>query len=1080
MKQKIGKAIVIIIYTSIAFFSIAISAQAKNSESSNLSAQERLSIARSFLKKMKSGFSYADTHLLSGIDPNDPNAGNILQDGELLLFQPILPGRLKLDGLILAEYHDKNIFVSLRDFATLMKLAISVKVNDDEKTASGWYINEDKPFHFNAETLEARTDLGTFKANPNTFIKDGDIFVSINDLQKWTKIEFQALISTQQLKVASEHPLPIEDYYNRRKLNLQKHQAPDPVLPLIENDTPKAFEIPAVDVATSSRYRKNGAQDEGISTHTATVRTVGDFAHGTLTTQSRLNNTDQLVAVTANYERESVKPELLGPLKAKRYEIGDVVSTRFDLGGSSSQTLGARITNTDPLRSFSSPTTAISGQAFPGWDVELFREGALISFQEVDEDGFYLFEDVDLFGSDNNFKLVFYGPQGERQEEAIYIPIDRNRLANRGGIYDVSLSMDGKHTYNKSNFKDEDEGALNFVAHYERPFLDASALSARFRTNEHKNERNYVAGAGISTTFMETLINADTAVDDEGDTAARLVARKTLGKHDINNTLEWTSPNFDTEDDGDTNDIGNIKNTIRAIGPAPLPLGNNPRYNVSASYNENTEGDSTIQASTSFSTNIKRVSLNQQLTYQSNDNSPDDSLNSITNLSTTYGRNRFRLLADYQIDPVSDLNRVFASYQRYFSRDMDLTLEAERKYNQKINEFSAKLDWQAGFIRLSPQISYNTNKDFQALLNTRFGFLKEPHKSKLKFFDRNVSSNGALSAFVFLDTNGNGQYNEGEEKLEGISIKSIQNGGQAVTDENGIALFTRMQELRLTDVQLDQTSLQDPTWVSGFEGVSVLPRKGHIATVEFPVHISGEIDGTVFAQETLKVSTDKGFKTEEKSTALRNITIHLYNDKGKIEQTATTDSTGFYYFSTVPPGRYLLLASEKSAQYSNFSRMAPQTVEIGYDGTVIYGKNIIVKKGREDIPSEVKADLNDYKERHPHINFEDDNYEIVLNLGEYNSRLLMSVVQYKIKTRYAPILAGGTPMVPPPESYADTKTGKHTLRYGLRNSSIGDAYNRCKAMVVRGMNCKVEIFPAYMKQAKNEIIETSASETQAP
>lgn len=1065
--QKICKAIVLTFYTSVAFFSIVISPSlAKNSESPDLSQKERLSIARSFLKKMKSGFSYADSHLLSGIDPSDPNAGNILQDGELLLFQPVLPGKLKPEGLILAEYHNKNIFVSLRDFAAILKLPISVKVREEEKIASGWYISEDKLFYYNADTFEAKTDHGTFKANERTFVKDDDIFVSLDDLSKWTQIEFQPIISSQQLKITSEKSLPIEDYYNRRKLDLKKRKIPEPVLPRLEGDEPNIVGIPAVDVATSSRYRKRGNQEEGISTHSATVRTVGDFVDGTLTTQSRINNTDQLASVTANYKRESLQPELLGPLKAKRYELGDVISTRFDLGGSVSQSLGARITNTDPLRSFSSPTTEISGQAFPGWDVELYRDDALISFQEVNEDGYYLFENIDLFGSDNNFKLVFYGPQGERREETIYIPIDRNRLANRSGIYDVSLTMDGKQAYNKSRFKDADEGALNFVGLYERPFLDASALSASFRTNEHEGERNYVAGAGISTTVLETLINADAAVDDEGETAARLVARKTLGKHDFIDTLEYISPNFDTESGGDTNEIGSIKNTFRATGPAALPLGRNPRYNVTASYNQDTEGHDAVQASGSLSSNIKRVSVNQQLNYQSSDTLTDDRINSITNLTTNYGRNRFRATADYQITPDSDLNRLFASYQRYFNRDLDLTLEAERKYNQSINEFTAKLDWQAGFIRLSPQISYNSNKDFMALLNTRFGVLKGSHSGKPEFFDRNVSNNGALSAFVYLDANGDGQFNEGEEKLEGITIKSIQNGGQAVTDEHGIALFNRLQELRLTDVVLDETSLQDPVWVSGFDGVSVLPRKGHMATIEFPVHISGEIDGTVYAREM--TDSEDGTGTQQVSTPLRNITINLYNDEGEIEQSTTTDSTGFFYFTAVPPGRYLLLISEDSAEYSNFARMAPQAIEIGYDGTVIYGNNIYVEKGQNDIPSEVKVDLKDYKARHPHIDFEGGDYRIVLNLGEYNSRLLMSVVQYKLKTRYAPILSGGRQMVPPPESYADVKTGKHTLRYGLNTSSIEDGYNRCKALVVRGMQCKVEIFPAFMKHARNE------------
>ena len=141
------------------------------------------------------------------------------------------------------------------------------------------------------------------------------------------------------------------------------------------------------------------------------------------------------------------------------------------------------------------------------------------------------------------------------------------------------------------------------------------------------------------------------------------------------------------------------------------------------------------------------------------------------------------------------------------------------------------------------------------------------------------------------------------------------------------------------------------------------------------------------------------------------------------------------------------------------------------------GKNIYVEKGKKDIPSNIMASLDDYKTRHPHIDFEDDDYEIILNLGEYNSRLMMSLMHYKLKTRYLPILSGGSLIVPPTKSFADKASGKHTLRFGLRGVSIKDAHSRCKSLIARNLHCKVEIFPTYMKQAKSHISDDTLSQS---
>src|SRR5690606_9891307 len=138
---------------------------------------------------------------------------------------------------------------------------------------------------------------------------------------------------------------------------------------------------------------------------------------GTLKTQSLLDNEEKLTNVRATYKQESLEPELLGPLAARKYELGDVNSVNFPLSQFNSFGTGARVTNVHPLRSYLRPETEITGDAFPGWDVELYRNNALVSFQRVGDDGIYRFENVELFLNDNNFRVVMYGPQGERREE---------------------------------------------------------------------------------------------------------------------------------------------------------------------------------------------------------------------------------------------------------------------------------------------------------------------------------------------------------------------------------------------------------------------------------------------------------------------------------------------------------------------------------------------------------------------------------------------------------------------------------------------------------------------------------------
>ncbi len=1037
---------------------------AKANDSEGLSASERLSLARSFVVRIKGRLNQYQRAV-------EKEKANILPDGEFLFLQPVVDRNFKPDGVISAQVANQKVLLSLRDFSDSLRLAIDVSA--DGMNASGWYLSENRAFEINEANRFVKTHKGRFDLSSDVLFKDNDIWIPIKDLEEWLDLDLGLRVRFQEIDVKSDIVLPIYAQYLRQNANVYKSRRISDVSLPLDEDGYGLLGVPIVDVSTSSTFRSNSDQENDVR-HSANIRTSSDFAYGTLKTRSVINNSDQLALVRARYVQDSLDGNLLGGLNAKRIEVGDVVTTQVPFSASVEEELGVRISNTDSVSGFSRAQTSISGNAIPGWDVELYRQNQLLGVQRVGDDGFYQFSNVDLFQNDTTFRLVFYGLQGEVREESVFVPFDRKLLGQGKGIYDVSVTLDEKNTFTaqRDNVSDpENEGSLNVSAIYERPIVKGVTTTLGLQSSENSNgDRRTFGTAGVSAALNEVFVNAAAAIDDDGAVIAALDARRDFGEHKVSSGLSWSNSGLSQQVDAaffntgggisaDAND-DIYGASLRVDGPLPYADAVRGRYVVNTQYNVSSGGNDNLSLNANLNAGYRNVSINTGVSHQSSSSDADDQTNAFVTLSGSKGRDRIRLNANYEVEPDSELQSITANYNRRFSNKINASLDVSQLSEEEQTSFQAQLDWQAGFIRLSPSVRYDTDNNFFAGLNTRFGVLRDPSSKEFKFYDRDISNVGLLSAFVYLDKDGDGQFNGEDEPLEGVDVLAPQNGRHAKTDKNGVALFNRMLRLKQTDVLVDSGSLQDPLWIPGFEGVSVIPRDGYVAQVEFPIHLSGEIDGTLYRRD---VEGRKG-----SGVPLRNVTLELYNDRGEIEDSSVTDSGGFYYFSQIPPGRYLMVLNEKSAKRRNIIRPQPQPIEIGYDGATIFGNDIYVQVGQGDIPAAILSDLDAYKQQHPHVEFSPELHDVVLNLGEYNSRLLMSVVWFKLKSRYASVLRQGELFVAPAQSYADVKTGKHTLRVGLGDSSLDEAYSRCRDLMAQEQYCKVEIYPAAMKKASVE------------
>lgn len=986
-------------------------------------------IAEEFLNRVQSGFEEADEFMKESGIIEKPLDLRGLPEGELLIFDIIIPPRLEVEGVVFGEISGDTILISLRDFISVLQFPI--EYDSSAQIFDGWFLTENNRFRFQINDGVISTHGNEYRLSDNAMITDDDILVPLGDMKEWFEMDIDVDISTQRLVLDPITPFPATKSYERRQKKYSRNRKEPPSLPRYDKEDYGWFEVPAVDVTTRSRYRDTDIQGSELDNF-ANIRTAGEFLKGALTTNTAINDDDGIFSARVTYLQESADPELLGSLKARRFELGDLTPTRLPITGNAGPETGVRITNADPLVNLTLPSTRIEGYYFPNWDIELYRDNSLLSFQETDEEGYYAFENVPLFSDRNFFRIVAYGPQGEIREEVINIPYDRDRLAESGGVYDISLTFQDRQFYERDEPDSIDRNEPHLVGFYEIPIMERSALRVGGRYRQEEGEDKVYASAALSTSFKEALINAEVATDEQGEARTELSATRQFGAHRARMDLDVSTDEFDPGNNATKVNV--FSNRYNFEGPLGVGIGISPRYSANFRYDVDSDNNTSKGGNVTFNTQFQRFGLNQSFGYSDNDLDVDGAnYGGTTALTGFYGKNLFRGIAQYDFKPETELELLSAFWKYRFNSELDSQLQIDRDFGEnKETRYSGQLNWRLDEAIITPRVSYDTNGDFETTLNTRFSIAKEPLTNDLILTRDTLTNFGTLSALVYLDKDGNYQYDGDDEPIDNARIMAPQNAGGGFTDKDGIAYLTRFRPSLITDIYLDNASLSDPFWISAKKGHSIMPRTGNNIYMEFPVHISGEIDGTVYKRSR-----------NGESKVASNISVALFNMYGELEQKTVTGPDGFYLFSLVPPGKYYLGINSKSLD-SGYGRPVPKLVEIGYDGTIIYAQDLFISEGVPDIPFSIKkAEGNAlYKQ------------QVSLNLGDYESPLMSAYTWRKLANNFSYYLGGAEKI----ENNID-----NTLRVALPENSLSSGFQRCHGLVKGGEYCEVEIYLAGTK-----------------
>ena len=237
-----------------------------------------------------------------------------------------------------------------------------------------------------------------------------------------------------------------------------------------------------------------------------------------------------------------------------------------------------------------------------------------------------------------------------------------------------------------------------------------------------------------------------------------------------------------------------------------------------------------------------------------------------------------------------------------------------------------------GKYTLGASVSYSTGGIISANLTLSAGIGREPRTGSWQTEYRPYANNGSVSTQVYIDDNGNGRKDADERGLKDISLRINGSSIAQKTDEQGIAYITGIETYRELDLDVSVESLEDPLWNPSIKGKRLLLRPGHTTLIDFPIVVTGEIDGTVFAV------------LNGREQAVSGVIIELADLDGKVVQTTKTEYDGFYLLSKIPLDTYTVRVSPAQIEELNLEPVEPEAITLDKDNQIINGIDLKLKK----------------------------------------------------------------------------------------------------------------------------------------
>lgn len=786
----------------------------------------------------------------------------------------------------------------------VLALDLPIRIDTQLRRATGWAFDERRTLVVDREA--GRVTL----ASHSQTIATGAIFdtpegwcVNPEQLSQWLGVTFRADLANSVLFLDSDAQLPFELAAQRR----QRAESARPEATFNLADLPQArrpyalWQTPSVDVVASTSVIRDARSGQTTAQARYELFASGELLGASFDARVSSDNSGVPQSLRLRAYRSDPSGQLLGPLHATHVGIGDVSSLSSPIGAQPVTGRGAVVTNRPLDLPDSFDRMTFRGDLPAGWDAELYRNGQLLGFATPGSDGRYEFVDVRLNYGLNRFEIVLYGPQGQVRREVRTIPVGVDAIPP-------------KKTYYWAGIVQEDHDLLELFGNRPRPYRRGwramvgmerglnrrTSVGAWVSSLMIEDQRYTIAEAALRRAIGPTLVEVTGSAQSGGGRAARLLWVGQLGTSFFQ--LESVLAGGGYRSDRVTRGVNGLHSlsfdhNLR-LGGTTLPL------HAEARYRQRRDGQNRVEATGRISANFRNLSLTGQIDWahasapSAFPNAADEVVASLL-ANARFGRVRVRGEARIGISGISTANEAAVVAEWSQSERTDWRVEAGYQSASRRIRIGAGYTRRFDRLALSAYAEAASDGSVAGGLSLSFGFGPDPRGGGIRFSRDRIASQGQALATVFMDDNGDGRRQAGEEVAEGVVITAGNATADVPTGADGQTMVDSLTPFRPVLIGIDESSLANPLIRPALAGVVVIPRPGVATRVILPLVAAGEVDGIL---------------QREGGNGIEGVDLELVDQSGAVRARTRTDFDGFFLFESVPYGKYMLHVADLSAQ----------------------------------------------------------------------------------------------------------------------------------------------------------------------
>jgi hypothetical protein len=806
------------------------------------------------------------------------------------------------DDITVANYNG-GLCVDLQQVLTALDFPILV--DTARQAATGWFIRETQTFSLDLQNGKADIAGKKVQIAPEAIgrLSTGTCLTT-DALTQLLGVTFIYDMRSSLITASSTQPLPLLQRLERqRRTPIGSVRAESGEVTGRLRSLPYRMFVPPnsdISVAYSSIRTKEVRRTDQVAWN---VLSVGELAY--MTAELQLGGTDNgLNGDISRFRlyRSERDGGVFGNKRLTEVSFGDIGAYGSALGSIGGVGLGASVSTFPVNRPTSFDRTNFEGALPAGWDVELYRNGQLLEYNNDGSTGGYSFKDVPVLFGDNNFEIVQYGPQGQR------------RVINRRINATTFLAPKGAQYYRAAIYRPEVTFGAQRAGSGLRVDLRsaiglAENLNLGFGLDSYMfaGKRLSIGSVSLLTSVSGIALNTEVSGTSDGKFAAQVEFQGSGKASGLRGRLVLAQDGFETER------LSNrLLGRLEASADRSVVFGGATSGTLSGriQLDRYHSGESLFSARQRFTLSHGNAWLAQSLMW-SHTSSGERRDNIDGELAVNYRRGRlgFRASAEYGLYPNATINRLSAAVERSFSADPKAwRWRAETNWISKEDKFSYSLNAGRQFKLMNLDLFAETDGQDTHRVGLNFSFSLGRRNDGWGITSRSLASTGTVRARLFEDMDDNGLFSTGDVPVSGASVMSQSGMTTSRTDAQGYAIIDaiapneRAQISVLTDELIDSNLFARPTFTK--------PREGTVSEISIPLTQMGSVEGTV--------SMVAGF--EGKPLPLGGVTLVLLNAQRREIGRTTTAYDGFYSFDLVPVGSYSV---ELAPDTSLASRLRP-------------------------------------------------------------------------------------------------------------------------------------------------------------